>query len=59
MLSNYHFITNNREWYQMGKLVSPAPSARVQLDGGGTVTDLPTTNFALCILHLLKDKISW
>jgi len=30
-----------------------------QLPGGGAVTDLPTNNFALCILQLLKDRRSW
>jgi len=30
-----------------------------QLPDGGAVTDLPTNNFALCILQLLKDRRSW
>ena len=30
-----------------------------QLPGEGAVTDLPTNNFALCILQLLKDRRSW
>jgi len=30
-----------------------------KLPGGGAVTDLPTNNFALCILQLLNDRRSW
>ena len=30
-----------------------------KLPCGGAVTDLPTNNFELCILQLLKDRRSW
>ena len=62
IVCNYPFNPINRQWFHMKKIVSPTSSEKGSTSCHGLELSpicMPTNNFALNILQLLKDRRSW